>query len=478
MIQSDQHPTTPLAQLSPLDRLPTLIARLARSGVRLVSVDTPDPVRRLLNRALVPIYVLYAALALLVAPTYAEPWRQFVTVASAAVCLLGLRLNRHDERGAILLAVCCAIALAVLMPPQAYFTPLTTAFSLPGELLIPIIIAALFISPRAGFITCLAMLALVTTNGLYAGMAPASITRFLVLGGSTLLAVTVLLVVGAGKFTEALRRSYESNIELEQRVAARTAELEAANHLLAEAKARIEHTAELRVKEVTEVVHDARNQLAHVRAAATLLASTDRTTPGMTDTARLQCTIDDALRGQQDILDALLEATLLDAGWLTLHRERTSIAELVEMVTRRARPWYEQRGCILLLEQQPGIPPVSCDARRLLRVVQNLLTNALTYTVAFRSTGGVVRVTVAREGCEVVVRVIDNGIGIAPEHLPLVGQRFVRGGQGAGSPEGTGLGLSASIGVVALHGGSLRLLSDGIGHGTVAELRLPFESMT
>jgi signal transduction histidine kinase len=477
MIQSDQHPTTPLVQLTTGTNPATLAKRLRWFIARLTSVETSDPLRHMLNRALVPIYLLYAGLAILVAPTYAEPWRQAVTLASAGVCLLGLWLNRYDARGALVLAVCCAVALVILMPPKAYFASPNVSFSLPGELLIPIVIAALFISPRAGFALCVVVLALVAAQGLYTGIQPAAIIRFLVLGGSTLLALTGLLMVGAGKFTEALRRSIDLNIELEQRVTARTAELAAANALLAHAKARIEHTAELRVKEVTEVVHDARNQLAHVRAATTLLAGLGHTLPTAADTGRLQRTIDDALRGQQDILDALLEATLLDAGSLTLHRERTSMVELVEMATRRARPWYEQRGCTLLVEQQPDLPAVLCDGRRLLRVLQNLLTNALTFTAAFRMADGVVRVTITREQDDVVVRVIDNGIGIGPEQLPFVGQRFVRGAHGASTPEGTGLGLSASMGVVALHGGQLQLHSQGLGQGTVAELRLPVESM-
>jgi signal transduction histidine kinase len=66
---------------------------------------------------------------------------------------------------------------------------------------------------------------------------------------------------------------------------------------------------------------------------------------------------------------------------------------------------------------------------------------------------------------------VDNGLGIEAEQLSRLGERFVRAA--GGCAEGSGIGLNASISMIALHGGTLRLTSDGLGQGTTAEVRLP-----
>lgn len=429
-------------------------------------IESDDPVRRSLNRSLAPIYPLYTVIAAAVAPTYEDDWRRSVAFAAGLLCLLGLLLNRRGVAGPVVLTACATAGITLLMPPETYLVQ-HGALSLPGELLMPIVIAALFVSPRAGGITCASVLAAVSLNALAAGAQLEAVVRFNLLSGSTLVAITALLVVGAGQFTRALRHSHEANRELERRVTERTAALAEANGALADAKLRVEQVAELRVKEVTEVVHDARNQIMHIRAAADHLAETEGDRHGA------RRTIDAALRSQQDMLDALLEAALIDAGTLVLYREPASLTDLVQQAVEQVRPRYEQRGCALTLVDLVAIPPVTCDARRIKRVLLNVLNNALSYTASYRKDGGAVLVEVSLDGGQALVRVSDNGVGIARDQLPLIGQRMVRAVSGRSAPEGTGLGLSASIEVIRLHGGQLQLRSDGIGLGTTAELRLP-----
>ena len=112
------------------------------------------------------------------------------------------------------------------------------------------------------------------------------------------------------------------------------------------------------------------------------------------------------------------------------------------------------------------------DARRIEEVVQNLLSNA----VKFSHDAGRVRVRCASEAAEVRVEVEDEGIGITPELLPHVFDRFYQGRlQGKNGMAGTGLGLALAKKVVEAHGGTIRIDSE-TGKGTTVEFVLPLTS--
>ncbi|MCA1814293.1 MAG: hypothetical protein LC624_10155, partial [Halobacteriales archaeon] len=104
------------------------------------------------------------------------------------------------------------------------------------------------------------------------------------------------------------------------------------------------------------------------------------------------------------------------------------------------------------------------------QVLYNLLTNALKFT----GTGGSVRVRLAREGQEAVVRVEDTGIGLTPAQMERLFQPF---GQvhdaSARTRGGTGLGLYISKGLVEAHGGRIEVASAGPGQGATFSVRVP-----
>ena len=107
---------------------------------------------------------------------------------------------------------------------------------------------------------------------------------------------------------------------------------------------------------------------------------------------------------------------------------------------------------------------------RLTQVVSNLLTNAARYT----RPGGRIDVTAARDGGEVRLNVIDNGVGIDPALLPHLFEMFVQGPRGFDRAEGgLGLGLSLVRTLTELHGGSVTAQSDGEGRGSMFTVRLP-----
>jgi signal transduction histidine kinase len=110
------------------------------------------------------------------------------------------------------------------------------------------------------------------------------------------------------------------------------------------------------------------------------------------------------------------------------------------------------------------------DAVRLRQVLDNLLSNALKYAPA----PTVVRITVEPEGENVHLQVADEGMGIAPDELPLLFQRYrrTRAAQGAGIA-GAGLGLYLSRVIVEQHGGRIWATSPGVGQGTTLHVVLP-----
>jgi CheY-like chemotaxis protein len=145
------------------------------------------------------------------------------------------------------------------------------------------------------------------------------------------------------------------------------------------------------------------------------------------------------------------------------------VADAIEM----ASPLLEERGHRLGTFIPPGGLRVNADAERLAQVVANLLTNAAKYTPPH----GAVTVTAARRGQAVELEVKDEGIGIDPALLPRVFDLFTQGRQASDRPNGgLGLGLAIARNLAAMHGGSLRAESPGLGRGSVFTLELPLLS--
>ena len=112
------------------------------------------------------------------------------------------------------------------------------------------------------------------------------------------------------------------------------------------------------------------------------------------------------------------------------------------------------------------------DAERLRQVLYNLLTNAIKYTAP----GGKVEVTLECHDSEAIIVVRDNGVGISPEHLPYVFDRFYRADKGRSQKEGgAGLGLSIVKSIVVAHGGRVEAESTP-GEGAVFRVFLPMAS--
>lgn len=161
----------------------------------------------------------------------------------------------------------------------------------------------------------------------------------------------------------------------------------------------------------------------------------------------------------------LLALARADAG-MPIRRERVELDRLLlDVLGETRRLTRSHRLAVDQLEPST----VSGDADRLRQLLRILLDNALKYTPP----GGRIGIGLARDGATAVILVRDTGVGIAPENLSRVFERFYRADPGRGrDPGGTGLGLPIARWVVEQHGGSIELASRP-GEGTEARVRLP-----
>ena len=170
------------------------------------------------------------------------------------------------------------------------------------------------------------------------------------------------------------------------------------------------------------------------------------------------------------IIDDLFDLCAGSRGGLTLRKEVVELAEVVAGATEATAHLLAARGhrLTLLLPTEPVY--LEADPLRLEQVLTNLLSNA----AKFPDPGGDVRLTAGAEAGQAVVRVRDNGRGIAPELLPRVFDRFWQGpGRGDRGARGLGLGLALVKSLVEFHGGSVAARSDGPGAGAEFIVRLP-----
>ncbi len=175
-------------------------------------------------------------------------------------------------------------------------------------------------------------------------------------------------------------------------------------------------------------------------------------------------------RAQTQLIEELLDMSRIVTGKLRLEMRRVDLAPVLQSAAEGLKPTASAKEIDLTVDLQPGVEPISGDPDRLRQIVLNLLTNSLKFT----GKGGHIELSLRKEGSEGVIRVADDGSGIAPELLPHIFERFR---QGASSPArkhgGLGIGLALVHHLVDMHGGTVVAESDGDGRGARFTVRLP-----
>jgi heavy metal sensor kinase len=249
---------------------------------------------------------------------------------------------------------------------------------------------------------------------------------------------------------EAAQRITHSNLDLQIPLREAGDELdrliEAFNHMMT----RLNHSFEQMRQFSTDVSHELRTPLTVVRGQLEVALFTAKTV------AQYREAMADALEGVErlsNIVRALLLLSQAESGQLVLQKSDLDFAELVRDLVDEHQIPAEAQG-VHLSADLPATCHINADRTQIERLVSNLLGNAIKYTPS----GGQVKVSLATVFDQVKLTVEDTGVGISPDHLPNIFDRFYR--VPSEDPEkGLGLGLSFVAWIVKAHGGTVEVES-------------------
>jgi two-component system sensor histidine kinase MtrB len=309
------------------------------------------------------------------------------------------------------------------------------------------------------------------------------LVRILVTVGLVLLATTIVLTaVLTGRVLEPIRRARDvaeqvAEGDLSARIdqAMSTDDFgklaESFNRMtgaLAQKITELEDLSSLQARFVSDVSHELRTPLATVRMAADYIHSARTGLPP--DAQRAAVLLERELERFENLLEDLLEISRFDAGVVVLDAVEVDLAGLLDEVVDALDVLAHNREVTMSLsiDRSGGPPLVEADPRRLDRVFNNLVKNAIEHTSA-----GEVRIRVERDDPWVVVTIEDEGEGIPEESLQHIFERFYRADvHRARTQGGTGLGLAIALENVNLHRGDIEVVSE-VDKGSVFRVRLP-----
>jgi PAS domain S-box-containing protein len=260
------------------------------------------------------------------------------------------------------------------------------------------------------------------------------------------------VIVGASK----IARDITDRKQVERRLVETYEELRRANRIKAEF--------------LTTLSHELRTPLNAILGWAQIL----KDGPSSRELAEAVPIIERNARAQGQLIEELLDMSRIDAGKLHLDIERLDLAAVVDAGIETARPAAVAREINLTSAFSTMDGTVMGDRNRIQQIVWNLLTNAIKFTPK----KGRVHVVIKRVDSHAEICVTDNGQGIAPEFLSQVFDRFRQADPSTTRRHGgLGLGLSIVKHLTELHGGSVRVESDGIGRGATFTIALPLQAV-
>lgn len=173
----------------------------------------------------------------------------------------------------------------------------------------------------------------------------------------------------------------------------------------------------------------------------------------------------------QHLVDDLRTLSLADAGELSLNRQLIPPQDLLERLATVCEHTTRQKKLTVQVQVAPDLPEIQVDVDRMVQVLENLVSNAMRYTLA----GGTITLSAGRDQESVLLKVTDTGAGILPQNLPHIFDRFFRADQARQQAEGeSGLGLAIAKSIVEAHGGKISTESEP-GRGSTFTIALPVD---
>jgi len=270
-------------------------------------------------------------------------------------------------------------------------------------------------------------------------------------------------IIGAAKVAHDITELRERQAQLTQIAADRELLLQSERAARAEA----ERLSRLKDEFLATLSHELRTPLNAIQGWTQILRHHNASPQ---DFQRGLEAIDRNVRAQTQIVSDLLDMSRIISGQVLLEVRPMNLHDVIRSALESVRPSAEGKGIRLhaLLDSKLG--PVRGDPYRLQQVLWNIFANAIKFTPK----GGQVTVALARVDSHAEITVDDTGIGIEPEFLPFVFDRFRQADAGIGRRYGgLGLGLSIVKSLVELHGGAVQVKSAGRDRGSTFTVRLP-----
>ncbi len=218
------------------------------------------------------------------------------------------------------------------------------------------------------------------------------------------------------------------------------------------------------------LAHELRNPLAPIRSALQILKlpRVDAETVG-----RSREMMERQVHHLVRLVDDLLDVSRVMRGKIELRRERIELATVVARAVETVQALIDAQGHELSVSVSPESLLIDADPVRLAQVVGNILTNAAKYT----EPNGRIGLRAERDGNMALLRVWDNGIGIAPAMLPRIFELFVQVDHASTRAQGgLGIGLTLVKNLVEMHNGRVEARSDGLGQGCEFIVSLPIQA--
>ncbi|WLI90541.1 GAF domain-containing sensor histidine kinase [Massilia sp. R2A-15] len=248
-------------------------------------------------------------------------------------------------------------------------------------------------------------------------------------------------------------------------------------HLDAEARKREQEATEKDLREsgankdafLATLAHELRNPLGAIKHGLAIIElAADQ---AGTRTRALQA-VDRQLKHMEWLVEDLLDANRVTRGDLTLRLQHVELGAALDLACETVRPLCAAKAQTLTVTTPSQPVYLEADAVRVTQMVTNLLNNACKFT----GKDGRIFLEVTTEGADVLIRVRDEGVGIAADQLGRVFEMFSQVSKGPGSPhDGLGIGLTLVRSLARMHGGSVEASSAGIGAGSEFLLRLPLK---
>lgn len=246
---------------------------------------------------------------------------------------------------------------------------------------------------------------------------------------------------------------HQANLVLEQRVQERTTELTQAGR----------HKDEF----LATLAHELRNPLAPIKNSLEILSRANGQ-PEIIEQAR--STMERQMGQMVRLVDDLLDISRISRNKIELRKQHVELASIIHQAIETCQPFLQSGGHELVLNLPTEPVHLNADPVRLMQVFSNLLNNACKFTNKM----GRIELSAVRDDNSVLVKVKDNGIGIAPEMLSKVFEMFTQVGHSLEREHGgLGIGLAIVQRLVHLHGGTVAAYSEGQGRGCEFVVQLP-----